>query len=733
MVLENRFDSVRVDAALIIWKLLEFLKISGNRRGEMNMISRILYNSIMTILHRRDDQNITSYQAKGIAVIFNYVHDFNKFVVRDVKRLTELFGAIFAQLKRHSGASETEITDSLTGVVRDLWNDRDRPCGEEGDADFSASQILMETISHSHHWKTQVVGITMAYFVWRCNTGMRTGTSELVNLLSTLLARGDVTPLSTSEGLLVVHWLSMLLISDRETARSALTTETAVRIARIFAKTKRFGNRRGSSDNDTLIDEIVRQIVNSEFKDHASVLFSATRIPKLTNRAIVESHVAFWFLLGSSQCTNVTPELLSMLAGATKDDDDMHCMLLEFFASGQVEYEWTTNFLRSEITRGDASLLPTIATAIRIASFDLKSTSFVAAETISANLEFVRENVKFLISNLHVDQYRFLLVLNNAYLLDLGTVGVLWESGDLNELLDLGKFAASNDAIRDIHSAILGRVCFVTATERNSNQIVDLLIREINRLLSMEDSEQVKQIIKDMVSVIKILERFIKYSRFVPRWSLPAISLAVRLLRNVKDEIRDVGSSFLALVARFVDIVDVADITVHKEINPKEGETVVGLKSNILMNRAGISGGLSALNSFEFAVPFSQVIHPAVIAAYKSSLADLLVPQSLHDLNAFLVDIRDYSNLEMVRLCALVTLSSLHFDLPEFGIKAVTKLANALDSNLEINTRKLCGNTLSEFLKTLTDRGSRERTEAKFDSHTRSMIRSGKGKHSYIS
>jgi hypothetical protein len=554
---------------------------------------------------------------------------------------------------------------------------------------------------------------------------MKTGSEEIVSNLSQLI----MNQLSSTEGLFVVHWIEMLLISDPYKTRSALSTETALRIAKNFTLFKRFsGSRRGSmasGGTETLIDEIAKSIISTEYKDHVTCLFTSTTIPKISNKGISEGHVVFWHLVGSELCRQIVPDLLALIHDC--DDDDVHCTVLEFFASGVsdvTENEWLS-FIRSEIVRGDASLLPTIAAGIRIGLFELKSSSLENRPIKPMTDSVIAE---FLIANMSTDTYRFLLVLNNAFLIDLDMISALWDRGVLEKFLNLSQFRESSDSVRDIHAAILGRLCFVLRGETAVQAVVEA---ELKRIAHQFDEDE-KQHTKDTVFILKCLERFVKYSRGLPEWAIGAIPLAVKLVTHVKDEVRDVATSFLALTARFIRDTNI--LSVVRDANPKEGEIIIGMIANVLINKTKWTDEICSLvDEFENTVKVDELTHPTLLAAYKSSLVDLLVPVSLVDIITYVEGISDYSSRSVVKTCALVTLSSLYYDLPVFGVKAVTRLANALDTNLDSNIRKLSENTLSEFLKTLTDRGTRERIEMKFDSHTKSMIRSGKGKHSYIS
>jgi hypothetical protein len=80
-----------------------------------------------------------------------------------------------------------------------------------------------------------------------------------------------------------------------------------------------------------------------------------------------------------------------------------------------------------------------------------------------------------------------------------------------------------------------------------------------------------------------------------------------------------------------------------------------------------------------------------------------------------------------------VVLSSLFYDVPQWGIEAIGKLAHVISRDISPNVKRMGQTALAEFLKTQTDRGTREKTERMFDSDVLSLVRSSKSRHSYIS
>jgi len=541
-------------------------------------------------------------------------------------------------------------------------------------------------------------------------------------------------------GQFLVHWLTMLLVHDNLVVTATLSPATLIRVGKIFSLVSRFaGSRRTSmTDPESPIDQLAKEICGTDFRDFCPNLFASGSIPKVFNKGIVEHHVVFWWLLTDSQRRDMVPQILSLIPSTDSghSHDDIHCTVLEFFASSSwacSEYVEWGSFLKKEITRGDSSMIPSIATAVRL-SVGMIGVPLLeeASATEAGASEWLRWMTDFLLSNLETDTYRFLSVLNHAILLDPKMCEQLLVSGQtFSPLVDYEKFRQANDQVREVFSAAIGRLA------RVDSHIAGVVRTELERVLANPIADE-RESAKQKVSVLKALGRFIRFSRAMPEWCVGGLRLALDLVPSYQDDVRQAGMAFIDLVARFLGVEKALCLPIDQNASPKEIDTIVSLKVRVLVK--AIEQKETDMSAVEFVKKFQENVtvdpsmQSSILTAYKSGLSDLLVLVPEKEIEKWMKELSSYGLAgHLLGLCAVVSLSSLYHDFPPVGIKAIKNLATMIETQLDPNIRKIAETTVSELLKILSDRGSRDRAEKLLDDQTLSIIKSGRAKQSYIS
>jgi hypothetical protein len=361
-----------------------------------------------------------------------------------------------------------------------------------------------------------------------------------------------------------------------------------------------------------------------------------------------------------------------------------------------------------------------------------------------------------------------LVVLNNAVLIDLKLIPKL-DIGVMQKyfMADLVNEATS-EQVREIAAGVVARLCRVdpTAEEgvvRLANELVSTDSRSVIGEESLDNNkEQSSFKIQVKVAVVQLVARIIKFRRALPDWISSVVKLALECVGNPKSDIQQDGERFLELVARFtshdqaVSLCSDSGLYLH---SPREKEALIGTLSNGLINaltkpgsplwastctddmrecvRVQLIGTLEQclfVQHVNSPVRIDESTNPAAVSAACDALIDaymLLVPcvgsQPLDGPD------RTGSIKGILTLAACTYVSSLFYKVPNWGVQAIGKLALVLARDVPHNVKRLAQTTLADFLKTQTDRGTREETEKLFDTDLLALVRSSRSKHSYIS
>ena len=187
--------------------------------------------------------------------------------------------------------------------------------------------------------------------------------------------------------------------------------------------------------------------------------------------------------------------------------------------------------------------------------------------------------------------------------------------------------------------------------------------------------------------------------------------------------------------------------------SPREKQVLISLLSNTMINSmTRVDATLWNCEDYKVCLTvgyfkkfhdliFVQHVHsPVRVDESTSPLAISTAAESITDLLVILsavVDVqcptRPASVCGMLTLVAITSVASLFFDVPRWGVEAVGKLAHVVPKDVPPNVKSLGQSSIADFLKTQTNRGTREKTERLFDSDVLSLVRSSKTKHSYIS
>jgi len=445
----------------------------------------------------------------------------------------------------------------------------------------------------------------------------------------------------------------------------------------------------------------------------------------------------FWWLLGDSKRRAILPRIVSLIPPSDTGhaDDDVYCTILEFFASSnwnESEYfEWAL-FLKKAIARGDSSLIPTIATAVRMSLGRIGVSSLDKHSDEDGASDWLKWIVEFLLSNLDTDTYRYLSVLSHAILIDPKMCNQLLLSGQkFSALIDYGKFRNASDQVRDAHSTAIGRLA------RVNPEIAQIVRTELERVIS-NPVEDDKQYAKQKVAVLKSVGRLIRFSRAMPDWCLGGLRLALDLIPSYQEDTQRTGSGFVDLVARFIGVEKVLKVPINFAASLKEIETIISLKARVLV-KAMEQGEtnmtkIEVIKAFQDNVMIDATMQSGILTAYKSGLSDLLVLVSEKEIGTWMNGLASTSQVvHVLGLCAVVSLSALYYDMPPVAIKGMKSLATLIESQLDTGVRKIAETTVSELMKILSHRGTRDRTEKCFDPTTLSIIKSGRARQSYIS
>ena len=763
--LRSQFDKVKVRSLLLVKEWLEVHR-SGADCATYEDLVRVVVRETMAVLTQ---PVLQKHEATGVGLVINFNRELALFCSQNSATTMTLFEALLQHLVKP--AIDPEVMEPLVGIIRDLWNDRPRVSRTRPAAGEAVSQglTMVESIFSAIHnnpgmyWKSQVSLLVMGYIVWRFFPAQAPASAVLVHNLSLILSHGDVTPLPASVRDFVVFWLHALLVFDTETVRECVDLATVRRVLKVFAIGKRF--EATSSRRDT-VDVIAAQVMQDEVHTN---LFSSGHIPRLSNKGVLERNVVFWSLLvdGSVSVSEVVDATLSLVTTESSvNDDDVHCTSLEVFAallSKLRSNDWIkfVEFLRSEIARGDGALVPTIATAVRIGVEGLGVRSLIPL-TAPTNEELVLQTFTALRSEVarseesSLMRSRLLLLMNNAVLIDLNML----------RLLDLSEFTAyliehllneSNpEEVREIAGGVLSRILLVEGLDSATEHMVVARMREF---LSGEQGVEENQA---KIAIVQLASRVMKARRSPPTWYREMVPVALSCVGSPKEETKQAGIKFFNLLARFVNLetaLGVATSPGIESVGPKQHETLIDLVVNAAMNSVTKSESLlwkcdsneigRCLHS-QFVQPVHDALFsrsaasvvsvnegssPEAVSAAKDALTDLYVLDS-SDLvrRATGPSVADATSLPVIlELAARVSVASLAYDVPEWGLSTISKLAHLIPRDLPVNAKRVAQTALTEFLKAQTNRGTREKTERMFDSDVLSLVRSTKTKHSYIS
>jgi hypothetical protein len=460
-----------------------------------------------------------------------------------------------------------------------------------------------------------------------------------------------------------------------------------------------------------------------------------------------------------------------------RDEDDLHCTVLEVIAGASGVINLDDNVLRSYLLKlvgkGDGSLVPTIACALRVGLVGVRPMSLVPKMTDVELTPKSQEQLVKLYTLLTSEEKstlmktRMLVVLNNAILIDFLFLRKIELEGLRSACLKNLADESTTEQIRDIASGILARLCKLEGPQGQTETAVHAVV---GKLLAHEpedrDSHTIGEEAKDdetgfgiqvKVSVLQLVARVVKFRRHVPEWVIPdVVKIALECVGNHKEEIKREGFKFFQLLARFITLEQAERVCTDSGLHlhsPKEKQALIALLSNSLVNSIVRSDSLlwrcdnmkdcltvHFFKKFHDAI-FVQHVHspvrvdeaasPEVIASAADSITDLLVIVSA------VVDVqcpaRPGSICGILTLVAITTVASLFFDVPIWGVEAVGKLAQIAAKDVPPNVKRIVQTAIADFLKTQTNRGTRETTEKLFDSDILSLVRATKSKHSYIS
>ena len=802
MVLHSQFDKVKVSAILALKDSIEVASAGPARTA---IIIAIL-DAVTAVLAVGP---LSKHAAQGVSLLINICHEIGHYIMADARKCVQLFELLSRHLTQPG--IEPDIMEPLMGVFRDVWNDRVRLRAQtphlDDPNDLHASEFIRTSLTNlamatDMYWKAQVTTLAMCFTVWRYHCLANPPLVAFVwDHLSNLLARGDVTPLAAAMRTFIVFWMEMLLLVEPGTVRGVIKPATAGRIAKIFSLTRRFESA-GRARSQDLVDVITAQIVSDETQLN---LFANVKTPKLSNKGIVEANVVFWYILlahpVAPEPTGITrQQVIDVVSSLLTDtsDDDVHCTVLELYAAimphleSDAEWDQFFAFLRMEIARGDGSLVPTVATAVRIGITGRGAPSVEPRSQVHQTIPALRSVstlgiriFNYLTGDLIASGHRadasmlssrLLLVLNNALLVDFDLIHRLDFTAFRPYLMKSCLDGSTNEQIRDIAGSALARLVFVEGTEASlTEQSIQTRVQAMlatvpvptivhpigEELLNHTMTSGGKM--DEKVATLRLVTRFVKYRRALPEWFMDVVHLALDCVGSAKEEVKTDGGKFLSLVARFIKARDAVSVASHVELaleNPKQKEALIELAVDASVNavtRADSSlwtcesGAIPDVLIEHFIEPvqsamFSQLVHspiridestnPVAVTACKNALVDLyvLVPSAAIP-DKLLRPIRQPTSVAgVLELSSLVVVSSLFYQVPQWGVEAVGRLARAISiAEVAPNVKRIGQSALAEFLKSHTDRGTRDKTDRLFDSDVLSLVRSGKGRHSYIS
>lgn len=791
LLLTSQFDKIKVGAVICLKGMIEISGVGATR----DALLEVIVDRMMThVRSTGQDRHV----AKGMALLLNFCHEVGKFIMASPQRTVDLFNLIGTHLSS-AACLDPEVMEALIGLFRDMWNDRSRALyslsmtrPESDIASQYIRNIFGDLLSRPDlHWKTQTVAMCMAYYLWRYEC---TPSSEMVKFilghLEMHLARGDATPLAFAMRSFIVFWIQILLVVDSSTVRHTIAVDTVTRVAKVFSLNKRLDRGSSFARANDIVESVTGQIVSDEMQSN---MFSNVKIPKLSNRGIAESNVVFWWFFMGGNCTErrtrITSNLIDLITPETVNDDDFHCTVLELYAAiipNMEEAEWGRffEFLKSEIARGDGSLVPTIATAIRIGITGLGQRSIVPPTGVEAQLIkavcLAERLFGFLCSEItgcsdtgdsSMMNSRLLSVLNSCVLIDFFLLKRIDLAVFKQYLMDRLVAASTNEQVREIASSALARMVLVEGLDSSTESMIKSRVSDLSNdvlaqrtsLLgeeSLDDEESSN--IEEKVALVKLVTRLVKYRRGLPEWYRTIVHVALECVGNAKDEVKAEGSKFFSLVTRFISLEHALEIATDSSLhvhNPKEKEALIDLVVNAAVNGVTkptsvlwtcareevpeliISQFIRPVNAAFFVqhvhspIRIDEATNPIAITACKDGLTDLyiLCPSVMLDSKILRCIDRPSSVSGLLDLSALVVLSSLFYDVPPWGIEAIGKLAHVISRDISPNVKRIGQTALAEFLKTQTDRGTREKTERMFDTDVLSLVRSSKSRHSYIS
>ena len=791
LLLTSQFEKVKVGAVISLKGMIEISGVGASR----DALLEVIVDRMMTHVRSTGQER---YVAKGVAILLNFCHEVGKFIMASPQRTVDLFTLIGTHLS--SAASlDPAVMEALIGLFRDMWNDRSRApysLSMKRPATDIASQYITDIFGGllsrpDLHWKPQTVAMCMAYYLWRYEC---TPNSEMVKFilghLEKHLARGDATPLAFAMRSFIVFWITILLVVDPSTVHSSFAADTVTRVAKVFSLNKRLDRRSSTTRANDIFDSVTALIVSDEMQSN---MFWNVKIPKLSNRGIVENNVVFWWFLmaqnNTEMRTRITSSLIDLITPETVNDDDFHCTVLELYAAimpnmEEAEWERFFEFLKSEIARGDGSLVPTIATAIRIGITGLGQRSLVpptgeVAQVVKA-VSLAERLFGFLCSEItgcsdtgdsSMMSSRLLSILNSCVLIDFYFLRWIDLALFKQYLMDRLVAASTNEQVREIASSALARMVLVEGSDLSTESMIksrvselsnDALVQRTSFLGEESLDDEKSSNIEEKIALVKLVTRLVKYRRGLPEWYRTIVHVALECVGNAKDEVKAEGGKFFSLVARFISLEHALEIATDSSLhvhNPKEKEALIDLVVNAAVNGVTkphsvlwtcardevpeviIAQFIRPINAAFFVqhvhspIRIDEATNPLAITACKDGLTDLyiLCPSVMLEGKILRCIDRPSSVSGLLDLSALVVLSSLFYDVPQWGIEAIGKLAHVISRDLSPNVKRMGQTALAEFLKTQTDRGTREKTERMFDTDVLSLVRSSKSRHSYIS
>ena len=712
------FDKLRESAAATLGSLLQVT--AETSIGEIHAILQT--SSLLPQLHEVG-------RAKGLAMLFNRCHEVSKVVLRNESALLQLFQGICIQLAEST--LDLEDREAFTGILRDLWEERDKqPLRESA----GSATVILRSLTPHLFWQSQASVLIMGYMFWRFHSTR--DSPEILKILSTLLTGS----LAKSVQDMAVFWIQAILNQDDSLP---IPQATVLRVSRIFALARRFETR---NSQDSLVTTIVETIVKDEGRLN---LFAHTAVPTMTNKGIVKAHVAFWhvvFRKGRIHEWDRASVVKEIFAQATNEPgDDSHCAALELLAAGVLstpaEWDLAKEFIDFQILRTDGALLPTVATAVRMALFERRPTPLLSGECPEVNVSVLNRMWTILTHSFgtvpsSLNDWRYALVLYHAICSD-------WDCLSKIEKLDPARFISWT-------SGQLG--------EYTSTIVAHILAWETNCLGGHSLSDLVGDRMKDGISddvgklfMLRTDSKFMKLARRPSPWSTDLVPVALQFVSSSKEDEQAEARKHLSLVARYAGVNELPWdrlSSVVRTTNDRKAllEMIVSMSINGLLRP---QSSFWTRNLDELDSHWNTYLLDRVRTALTNSLisvnetSDLGWLKAVKDafLNCLVIctasvsgSCGDQAELRIVELCAAVSVETLSHDVHDRGIEAVSRLGLAMpELKANHNLKKLAETTLNDFFKGLSDKGTREATEKRFSPDVLSIINAGKGKHSYIS